>query len=207
MTSISKKAAMDKKEVIEYIETVGYAEIPSIQRKFKLSYRQVRDIVAELTADKRLVYKGGIRYDSTVVSFSRADGFDVSRVNDKGQSRVRIIRSDPAINNSVASDNSDREAQMNRLLRELSERRLNEIRRQLSNSLEPEVREWLTNAFIADKDLTLSQAAKQARSELTRAKKSGTVGAVLMYTNVVDYLSTCDSLTFEQLKKSLLPKP
>ena len=206
MTSISKKMAMDKLAVIEYIEKNGYAEIPSIQRKFKLSYRQVRDIVAELTADKRLVYKGGIRYDSTVVNFRVGDGFDdVFSSYDKGESRARVIRSDASSGNST-TDASDRTSQMDQLLRELREKRLNEIRRRLCNIVDPEVTEWLTNAFIADKNLTLSQAVKQAQSELTRAKKSGNAGAIATYTSVSNYLSTCDDPTFEQLKKSLTSK-
>lgn len=201
MTSISKKIAQDRQAVIDYIENVGYAEIPAIQRKFKLSYRLVRDIVAELTADKRLIYKGGVRYESTVVKF-RKDVFGAAIRADDKREAIRSYDSD----GSGAANASDRSSQMDKLLWELREKRLQEIRRTLCKMLDPEVKEWLSNALVADKNLTFRQALKQAQSELSRAKKSGNTKAITTYTNVTGYLSTCDDLTFEQLKKSLTLK-
>lgn len=53
---------MDKEMILEYILQQGYAEIPSIQRQFKLSYSEARQAVNELVQDKYLVFDSGIRY-------------------------------------------------------------------------------------------------------------------------------------------------
>ena len=53
---------MDKEIILEYILQQGYAEIPSIQRHFRLSYAEARQTVNELVKDKYLVFDSGIKY-------------------------------------------------------------------------------------------------------------------------------------------------
>lgn len=53
---------MDKEIILEYILQQGYAEIPSIQRHFRLSYAEARKAVNELVQDKYLVFDSGIKY-------------------------------------------------------------------------------------------------------------------------------------------------
>lgn len=53
---------MEKETLLDYIMQQGCAEIPSIQRHFKLSYAEARKAVNELVEDKYLVFDSGVKY-------------------------------------------------------------------------------------------------------------------------------------------------
>lgn len=49
-------------EVFRYIAQTGWAEIPFLQQKFNLSYKEVKAVIDELVKDGQLKYQSGIRY-------------------------------------------------------------------------------------------------------------------------------------------------
>lgn len=53
---------MDKKNYMDYICKLGWAEIPDLQSKFNLKYSEAKKLVNELVADKVLDLDEGIRY-------------------------------------------------------------------------------------------------------------------------------------------------
>ncbi|MDE6058729.1 MAG: hypothetical protein K2G44_01665 [Clostridia bacterium] len=54
---------MNKTEIIEYIKKKQFAETADLQKKFGISYKEAKSIIAELVSNEDLVFSGGVRYD------------------------------------------------------------------------------------------------------------------------------------------------
>lgn len=175
---------MNKQQIIDYIEQNGGTEIPSLQIKFKLSYRQARGIVNEMTNDKRLKEAEGLWFASTTVR--------------------------PVYNCFEPTPQADRtesdSARMERLRGEARQKRMEELVRTIIGEPEEEVQDWLNKAITADANLTLPQALSQARSELYRAQKTGNASIFSTYDSVVRFLASCSEETYDRLKKRVLKK-
>lgn len=72
---------MDKKEILEFIKGNSRVEIPALQIKFGISYREAMEIVDGLVKNGDLIYSKGITYSYS----SRNSNFPVTRrANDEG---------------------------------------------------------------------------------------------------------------------------
>ncbi len=54
---------MNREEIIEYIRRNNGARIPELQSEFGVTYKEAKDIVDGLVADRRLVYESGVKYN------------------------------------------------------------------------------------------------------------------------------------------------
>lgn len=135
-----------KEEILNYIEHNKYIEVPILQDKFNLSYKEARNIIDELIANNTLAFDSGVKYSYVGKSTSSSDN----------------------IENRVEIQNTDSEEERLAIRRKyLEERRQELLKRLQAETKDDEENDGID--FLSDSDEELRLKALQFCVEKERA--------------------------------------
>ena len=171
---------MNKQIIIEYIRQNGGIEIPALQQKFNLSFKEARDIVAEQVAANNLRYDKGLWFASTI----KAESVRAPRVPFDEAGLIRKGASPESI--------SERNKRMDKYLHELRDIRMERIRRKLALTF-PVNTAW-------ESDDKLKEAADKEMKDLIGNHKTDSLDVIREYA----YQLYEQSLSLNDAKKTEL---
>lgn len=172
---------MDKKAITGFIEQSGFAEIPLLQQKFNLSYKEAKSFVDGLIESRILKYDNGVRYS-----------YVGAKDNNCGKKDVFDAETCKAPDKFVS-----------RLLVEQCKKICERIRSEAYNGADEDVIKWLSAKLEQNGDFDLYDALVKAEDELLLAKCECSDYEIEACTRVWEFFKACSESEFEKLKKRL----
>lgn len=173
---------MDKKAITGFIEQSGFAEIPLLQRRFNLSYKEAKSFVDWLVESRILKYDNGVRYSYVAAKGNngeKKDFFDAEACEapDKFASKL-LVEQCKKICERIRAEKTD-------------------------NGADEDVLKWLSAKLEQYGDFDLYDALTKAEDELLLAKCECSDYEIEVCTRVWEFFKDCSESEFEKLKKRL----
>lgn len=193
---------MSNQAIIDFIKQQQGTDIPSLQQKFGLTYKQARDIIRKLVSERCLAFTNGVRYVCV----------------GKFVEKPAPLRVEPTTSSSSPPENRD-EA-MSQFLHTLEARRTERIRREQQRKVEEGAENfrrkqqraatddsaeecaliWLRDKLSENAELSLFDAKFMSGQEYVLARRESDKDTIDAKEIVFNYFKECSDFSFTLLK-------